>query len=88
VPRAAGAPPILVIGNTGDAATPLKWAVALSNQLESGVLLTNDAEGHTAYLQGDGCVERAVNAYLLDLSVPEDGARCGNDGIQPVPPLP
>jgi pimeloyl-ACP methyl ester carboxylesterase len=88
VPKATGAPPILVIGNTGDPATPLKWAVALSNQLESGVLLTNDAEGHTAYLQGDVCIERAVNAYLLELTVPDEGARCGNAGIQPVPPLP
>jgi len=87
-PRAAGAPPILVIGNTGDPATPLKWSTALSKQLESGVLLTNDAEGHTAYLQGDACVEKAVNAYLLDLTVPAAGARCGNAGIQPVPPLP
>jgi pimeloyl-ACP methyl ester carboxylesterase len=87
-PRAAGAPPILVIGNTGDPATPLKWATTLSQQLESAVLLTNDAEGHTAYLQGDLCVERAVNAYLLDLTVPAEGAHCGNAGIQPVPPLP
>ncbi len=86
-PRAAGAPPILVIGNTGDPATPLKWASALSNQLESGVLLTNDAEGHTAYLQGGICIERAVNAYLLNLTVPAEGTRCGNAGIQPVPPL-
>ena len=87
-PRAAGAPPILVIGNTGDPATPLKWAAALADQLESGVLLTNDAEGHTAYLQGDSCVTSAVNAYLLDLTVPDEGAGRGNDGITPVPPLP
>jgi hypothetical protein len=87
-PRATGAPPILVIGNTGDPATPLKWAVALSSQLESGVLLTNDADGHTAYLQGDACVERAVNMYLVDLIAPAEGSRCGNAGIQPVPPLP
>ena len=87
-PRAAGAPPILVIGNTGDPATPLKWSSALSKQLESGVLLTNDAEGHTAYLQGDFCIEKTVNAYLLDLTVPAPGSHCGNAGIEPVPPLP
>ncbi len=88
VPRAAGAPPILVIGNTGDPATPYKWAVALSQQLESAVLLTNDAEGHTAYLQGDRCIEDAVNAYLLELIVPDTGAACGNSGILPVPSIP
>jgi pimeloyl-ACP methyl ester carboxylesterase len=87
-PRAAGAPPILVIGNTGDAATPLKWAAALSEQLESGVLITNDAEGHTAYLQGSSCIANAVNAYLLDLTVPPEDTRCGNAGIEPAPPLP
>lgn len=87
-PRAAGAAPILVIGNTGDPATPYKWAVALSRQLESGVLLTNDAEGHTAYLQGDSCITNAVNAYLLDLTVPARDARCGNAGISPAPPVP
>jgi pimeloyl-ACP methyl ester carboxylesterase len=87
-PRGAGAPPIIVIGNTGDPATPYKWSVALSQQLESAVLLTNDAEGHTAYLQGDLCIEDIVDAYFLDLEVPPQGASCGNSGIQPVPPLP
>ena len=88
VPKATGAPPILVIGNTGDPATPYKWAVALSQQLESGVLLTNDAEGHTAYLQFNDCVDSIVHAYLLELEAPEEGASCGNAGIQPVPAVP
>ena len=87
-PTGAGAPPILVIGNTGDPATPLKWAVALSRQLESATLLTNDAEGHTAYLQLNDCIDRIVNAYLLQLEVPAEGTTCGDAGIDPVPPLP
>lgn len=88
IPTGAGAPPILVIGNTGDPATPLKWAVALSQQLESAILLTYDGEGHTAYLQLNECVDSTVNAYLLRLEVPDEGATCGNAGIEPVPPLP
>jgi hypothetical protein len=88
VPTGAGAPPILVIGNTGDPATPLKWAVALSQQLESAVLLTYDGEGHTAYLQLNSRVDGTVNAYLLQLAVPAEGTICGNAGIEPVPPLP
>jgi pimeloyl-ACP methyl ester carboxylesterase len=88
VPTGAGAPPILVIGNTGDPATPLKWAVALSQQLESAVLLTYDGEGHTAYLQLNSCVDSTVNAYLMQLAVPAAGTICGNAGIEPVPPLP
>jgi pimeloyl-ACP methyl ester carboxylesterase len=88
VPSGEGAPPILVIGNTGDPATPLKWAVALSEQLESAVLLTNDAEGHTAYIQFNNCVDGIVNAYLVDLAVPPEGTTCGTAGIEPVPAVP
>ncbi|MET0766417.1 MAG: alpha/beta hydrolase, partial [Aeromicrobium sp.] len=39
---AAGAPPIVVIGTTGDPATPYESAEALADQLESGVLLTRE----------------------------------------------
>ncbi len=88
VPTGADAPPILIIGNTGDPATPLKWAVELAGQLESATLLTYDAERHTAYLQLNNCVDSIVNAYLLQLQVPQPGTVCGNAGIQPVPPLP
>lgn len=66
---ATGAPPILVIGNTGDPATPYEWSVALADTLESGVLYTVQAEGHTAYGSFD-CVEADVTAYLVDLTVP------------------
>ncbi len=72
---AAGAPPILVVGTTGDPATPYHWAVALADQLDSGVLVTREGEGHTGYLDSE-CVEAAVNAYLLDLTVPRDGLTC------------
>lgn len=72
----AGAAPVLVVGTTGDPATPYQWAVALSEQLESGHLLTRVGEGHLAYTSGDPCVIQAVDAYLIDGAVPEDGARC------------
>jgi pimeloyl-ACP methyl ester carboxylesterase len=74
---AAGAPPIVVIGTTRDPATPYVWAQALAKQLSSGVLITFDGDGHTAYDRGDHCVTGAVNAYLDDLVVPRDGLRCG-----------
>ncbi|GIW18986.1 MAG: proteinase [Tepidiforma sp.] len=82
VPRAAGAPPILVIATTNDPATPYEWGKALSEQLESGVLLTYRGEGHTIYAQGSACVDEIVNAYLLNLAVPAAGATCG-DGPPP-----
>ena len=83
VPRAAGAPPIVVIGTTNDPATPYEWAVALSKQLESGVLVTHRGEGHTIYAQGDSCIDSAVNAYLIQLTVPEAGLSCGNGAPPP-----
>lgn len=73
----AGAPPILVIGTTRDPATPLVWAERLAEQLESGVLLRYDGDGHTAYkTTGAGCIDELVDAFLLDGEVPEDGTEC------------
>jgi pimeloyl-ACP methyl ester carboxylesterase len=74
---APGAAPILVVGTIRDPATPYRWAQALAAQLSSGVLLTYNGDGHTAYRQGDTCVDRTVDAYLLDGVVPADGTRCG-----------
>jgi pimeloyl-ACP methyl ester carboxylesterase len=74
---APGAPPILVVGTTRDPATPYAWAVALSKQLP-GRLLTYEGDGHTAYgYHRSACVERLVDAYLLTLTLPGRGARCG-----------
>ncbi len=73
---AAGAPPILVVGTTGDPATPFQQAVALAGQLRSGVLFTYRGEGHTAYGKGVKCVDNAVDAYLIELSAPGPDAGC------------
>jgi pimeloyl-ACP methyl ester carboxylesterase len=73
--KAAGAPPIVVVGSTGDPATPYSWAVALAKELDSGVLIKRTGEGHTGY-QASKCVSAAVDAYLLDLTVPKDGLAC------------
>ena len=76
-PKGAGAPPILVVGTTGDPATPYTWAQALASELESGVLLTHDGEGHTAYGRGDSCIDNAVEAYFFEQKVPAENMRCG-----------
>ena len=73
---AAGAAPILVVGTTGDPATPYEWSQALAEQLESGVLLTWEGEGHTAYGRGSDCVADAVDEYFLTGTVPDDGTVC------------
>jgi pimeloyl-ACP methyl ester carboxylesterase len=73
---AAGSAPILVVGTTGDLATPYEWAESVARQLESGVLLTYEGFGHLAYLRGSGCVDSTVDAYLLDGELPEEDAVC------------
>lgn len=74
--HAEGAAPIVVVGTTRDPATPYQWAVALADQLESGVLVSRDGDGHTGYASGNACVDEAVEDYLVDGTVPEDGLRC------------
>jgi pimeloyl-ACP methyl ester carboxylesterase len=72
---AEGSAPILVVGTQGDPVTPLPGAVDMAKDLTSGVLLTWQGSGHTAYPRND-CVTAAVNAYLIDLTVPTDGLTC------------
>ena len=73
---AVGSPAILVLGTTGDPATPYEWARSLAGQLPEGVLLTLVGEGHTAYRDGDACINGRVDAYLVEGTVP-DAVRCG-----------
>lgn len=73
---ASGAAPIVVIGTTRDPATPYEWAKRLADQLESGVLVSYDGDGHTAYMRGNDCVDRAIDAFYVDGVVPEDGLQC------------
>lgn len=74
--HAEGAPPIVVVGTTRDPATPYAWAQALASQLSSGILVTYEGDGHTAYDMGSSCVDKAIDAYLIDLTVPGAGKRC------------
>ena len=71
-----GAPPIVVIGTTRDPATPMLWAEHLAAQLDSGVLIRRDGDGHTGYNSGNSCVDTAVEDYLLHGAVPRDGLSC------------
>ena len=74
--HAAGAPPIVVVGTTRDPATPYEEAVALAEQLDSGVLVSRDGDGHTGFGMGNPCVDRAVESYLIGGKVPKDGLSC------------
>lgn len=73
---APGADPIMVIGTTGDPATPYEWSQALAKTLDSGFLLAWEGEGHTAYGRSNECISDTVDAYLLSGTVSPDGTRC------------
>jgi hypothetical protein len=74
--KAAGAKPIMVVGTTRDPATPYEWSVSLARQLESGVLVTRDGDGHTAYLSGNPCVKNVVESYLVQGNTPAADIKC------------
>jgi hypothetical protein len=74
---APGAPPILVVGNTGDAATPYRQAVDVAATLQSSRLVTFDASGHAAYGKST-CVADAEATYFVDLTLPPEGKVCTN----------
>lgn len=73
---APGAAPILVVGTTNDPATPYVWAQGLTEQLDSGVLLTYEGEGHTAYGSSNDCIIDAVDGYFVDGTPPAEGTIC------------
>ena len=73
---AATAPPIVVLGSTGDPATPYQDAQTMADQMASAVLVTREGGGHGVYDAGSACVNEAVQAYLVRGLVPGDGLSC------------
>ncbi|TAN32046.1 alpha/beta hydrolase [bacterium] len=72
---AEGAPPILLVGGTGDPATPYTWAQAVNRQMAGSVLLTRQGNGHVSY-DKSACARQAEDAYLIDLKLPAPGTVC------------
>ncbi|MEU9667105.1 alpha/beta hydrolase [Streptomyces bobili] len=75
---AAGSAPILVVGNTGDPATPYEGARRMAAALGQGVgvELTYEGQGHGAYDSKNKCVRAAVDGYLLNGRQPAAGTVC------------
>ncbi|MFG2636226.1 alpha/beta hydrolase [Streptomyces sp. NPDC048362] len=75
---APGSAPILVVGNTGDPATPYEGAKQMVDALGKGVAveLTYKGQGHGAYDSKNKCVQSAVNGYLLNGKIPKAGTVC------------
>jgi pimeloyl-ACP methyl ester carboxylesterase len=68
--------PPLVIGTTGDPATPYAQAVALAALLDGARLISFEGEGHTIYGGDNFCVNEAVDAYLVRGVLPNQDITC------------
>lgn len=67
--------PVMVIGTTGDPATPIEAARAVAKNLKS-TYLEFKGEGHTAYGRSNACVNNTVEAYLLKETAPKETTYC------------
>jgi pimeloyl-ACP methyl ester carboxylesterase len=72
------APPILLVGGTADPATPYVFAEAVNRQIPGSVLLTRKGYGHPSY-DKSFCVREAVDAYLVNLTLPDAGTVCDSE---------
>jgi pimeloyl-ACP methyl ester carboxylesterase len=75
-PTDTASTPILVVASTGDFATPLAGAKHLVSMLGNAVLLTRDGSGHTSYGLGNSCIDRYVDVYLTELTLPAPSTTC------------
>jgi pimeloyl-ACP methyl ester carboxylesterase len=70
--------PILMIGNDFDPNTPLSWTRSLARALGmERSLVRYQGGGHLAYaVLGNACIDRVGDAYLFDLTLPDEGFTC------------
>ena len=70
--------PIVVVGTTGDPATPLEGSQKMADALEDGHLVVVVGNQHTGYGVNE-CSSSAIEDYLIDPvgHVPAAGLRCG-----------
>lgn len=66
---------IVVIGTTGDAATPLESSAKMADALENGILVVVEADRHTGY-NLNKCINKVVDTYLIKLTAPAPSTRC------------
>jgi len=62
--------PIVIIGTTGDPATPYAWAQGLHKILTNSVLISLTGDGHTGQGQGNKCVDGQVDEFYLENKTP------------------
>ncbi len=72
--RAAPAPstavlagvPVLVIGATGDATTPIGQGLAVAERLEDAYAITVEGGSHVMYGRGNRCVDELANDFVVE----------------------
>jgi pimeloyl-ACP methyl ester carboxylesterase len=62
--------PIVVIGTTGDPATPYEWAQGLNKLLTNSALVSLTGEGHTGQGQGNACIDDQIDDFYLTGKLP------------------
>jgi pimeloyl-ACP methyl ester carboxylesterase len=63
--------PIVVIGTTGDPATPYEWAQGLNKLLTNSALVSLTGEGHTGQGQGNACIDDQIDDFYVKGLIPE-----------------
>ncbi|MGH3940450.1 MAG: alpha/beta hydrolase [Pseudonocardiaceae bacterium] len=89
-PNGQGVPPVLMVQNERDPATPIEGALRARDGFAGARLLTVTDEGdHTTYASSspNTCVNDAVEDYLLDGVVPEGDTSCPGNPIPPPIPV-
>ena len=61
---------VIVIGTTGDPATPYEWARGLSKLLTNSRLISLTGEGHTGQGQGNACIDDQIDDFYLTGKAP------------------
>ena len=64
--------PVVIIGTTGDPATPYEWAQGLNKILTNSVLISLIGDGHTGQGQGNKCVDGQVDDFYLTKVAPRE----------------
>lgn len=67
--------PILVVGSTGDAATPIEGTRNMARVLGRSMLLEVESDDHTSYGY-NSCATRIIDDYLIDLREIPVGETC------------
>lgn len=67
---------ILIVGGTGDPATPYEYAKWMADALGNAEMVTYDGFGHGSYGGSNACLNKTVREYLQDGTIPPKGTVC------------